>query len=115
MPGKGKDRVGGLEMPLGTVEETSVGRPFQAARPVRTEFSPESLHVNLSLLQSAGLEGWRVVSTNPPGFTPEIRRGRVEAPVRSGLTLPGSSIAFNAPRLWATGAPAQNLCPGPRT
>ncbi|KAK1903303.1 Glutamate--tRNA ligase [Dissostichus eleginoides] len=88
MPGKGKDRVGGLEMPLGTVEETSVGRPFQAARPV---------------------------STNPPGFAPEIRRGRVEAPVRSGLTLPGSSIAFNAPRLWATGAPAQNLCPGPRT
>ncbi len=59
--GQGEGLCGGLEMPLGTVEETSAGLPFKAARPVRTKFSLKSLHVNLSLLQSGGLAGWRGV------------------------------------------------------
>lgn len=54
---QGKGLGGGLKMPLGTVEETSAGLPFKAARPVRKEFSLKSLHVNLSLLQSGGLVG----------------------------------------------------------
>ena len=54
---RGEGLGGGLKMPIGTVEETSVGLLFQAARPVGTELSSESLHVNLSLLQSGRLVG----------------------------------------------------------
>lgn len=59
--GQGEELCGGLKMPLGTVEETSAGLPFKAAWPVRTKFSLKSLHVNLSLLQSGSLAGWRGV------------------------------------------------------
>lgn len=44
-------------MPPGTAQETSAGLPFKAAQPVGAEFSPQSLHVNLSLLQSGGFGG----------------------------------------------------------
>lgn len=59
--GQGEELCGSLKMPLGTVQETSAGLPFKAAQPVRTKFSLKSLHVNLSLLQSGGLAGWRAV------------------------------------------------------
>ena len=42
-------------------------------------------------------------------------RGWVEAPVRWRLTLPGSSIAFIAPRLCVTGAQAQTSALAPKS
>lgn len=68
---QGKGLGGGLKMPPGTVEETSEGLPFKAAWPVRKKFSLKSLHVNLSLLQSGGLAGWRGVCTGG-GFRPLV-------------------------------------------
>lgn len=63
---------GSLKMPLGTVEETSVGLPFKAAQSVSPKFSFKSLHVNLSLLQSGGLMGRRVCVCMVGGFRPLV-------------------------------------------
>lgn len=60
-PGEGTDSAGAWRCPLGITQETSAGLPFKAAQPVGAKFSPESPHVNLSLLWSAGFgraQGW---------------------------------------------------------
>lgn len=58
---KGRTLRGLKDVPWHSLEETSAGLPFKAARSVRTEFSLKSLHANLSLLQSGGLAGWKGV------------------------------------------------------
>lgn len=49
-PGEGTDSAGALRCPFGTAQETSAGLPFKGAQAVGAKFSPESPHVNLSLL-----------------------------------------------------------------